>query len=483
MNSCLLHPEMQTGACLLITLSVLLTELFVATETEAAVLGQLSLAAVEEYTDNVRFSDKSTGDFVTTVAPTLRLIYKPFGYTDPSFTANLFAPIEIFARNSRLNNIGKNIRFNTEYLYPYSPRLDFTLRESLERRGVTRTAGSNGLLGDGGVGSGSGSGVVGIPIPGVGGGGFPGSSGAGGGGACGRVGSISSRRQTQNGSPFSFSEGDLITRGQWLENQTGVSGQYLVTPRLSIRAGYCWDYVEFIDAGGKETAHSMNVEARYQIREQTQIRVGYGISLVRSRDGREDLIHDIDIGGDYLQLKEIRLTPTLILSGSTGIALATRNNGAQGGSGSSSDKFRIEHTLNVRLTKLWQDGSTTLGVERGLTGSFGAGGPSFTTRFFLASVISLAKNVNGTSDVGYSQYDTGDNNFDTFQATVALQYLTTLGFSVGIGYSYQQFQGNKNSQSSFDFGRSSFEGNSFFLFISTEFDVWPSIGLTRSQSP
>src|SRR6266478_1204673 len=100
MNSRLLRPEMQTSAFLFIALYALLTDLFVAAETEAAVLGQLSLTAVEEYTDNVRFSDKSTGDFVTTVAPTLRLIYKPSGYTDPSFTANLFAPIEIFARNS-----------------------------------------------------------------------------------------------------------------------------------------------------------------------------------------------------------------------------------------------------------------------------------------------------------------------------------------------------------------------------------------------
>src|SRR5215470_15895897 len=74
MNSRLLRPEMQTGAFLLITLSVLLTELFVATETEAGVLGQLSLAGVEEYNDNVTFSDKSQGDFVTTVVPTLGLI-------------------------------------------------------------------------------------------------------------------------------------------------------------------------------------------------------------------------------------------------------------------------------------------------------------------------------------------------------------------------------------------------------------------------
>ena len=60
MNSCLLRPEMQTGAFLLITLSVLLTELFVAVETEAGVLGQLSLAAVEEYNDNVTLDRKST---------------------------------------------------------------------------------------------------------------------------------------------------------------------------------------------------------------------------------------------------------------------------------------------------------------------------------------------------------------------------------------------------------------------------------------
>src|SRR5258706_4963031 len=112
MNSCLLRPEMQTSAFLLITLSVLLTELVVATETEAGVLGQLSLAGVEEYNDNVTFSDKSKGDFVTTVVPTLRLIYKPFGSTDPNLTANLSVPIEIFARNSQLNNIGKNILFN-----------------------------------------------------------------------------------------------------------------------------------------------------------------------------------------------------------------------------------------------------------------------------------------------------------------------------------------------------------------------------------
>ncbi len=479
MNSCLLRSEMQTGAFLLITLSVLLIELFVAIETEAGVLGQLSLAGVEEYNDNVTFSDKSKGDFVTTVVPTLRLIYKPFGYTDSNLTANLSVPIEIFARNSQLNNIGNNILLNTEYLYPYSPRLDLSFHESFQRRGVTRTFGSN-SFDNGGIGGGSGSGAVGgIPLPGVGGGGFGGSSAGGGGGACGTVGSISSRGQTQG----TFNQGDLITRGEWWENQAGVSGQYLLTPRLSLRAGYCWDYIDFLDAGGNETGHSVYLGARYQIRENSQIRVGYGVSLVRSRDGREDIVHNIDIGGDYLQLKEVQLTPTLLLSGSTGIALATRNNGIQGGSGSSSDNLRLEHTLNVRLTKLWQDGSTTLGIQRGLTGSFGAGGPSFTTTFFLASTISLAKNVNGTSNVGYSQYDTGSDNFDAFQATVALQYSGFRYFTTSIGYSYRQFQGNNSAQSSFGFNRGNFEGNSIFLVISTQFDVWPSIGLTRTQSP
>src|SRR5262249_31667646 len=155
---------------LLLPLCELMLSTFAVNEIEAGFLGRFSLSTVEEYSDNILFSQKKESDFVTVATPTLSFAYKPSWQTFPSLTASLSTSAEFFAQHSNLNNFGDNVRANVNYFYPYSPRLDFTLSDHLERRGRSRLDDSGGFTGGSSRGSniggggelGGGSGLSGI---------------------------------------------------------------------------------------------------------------------------------------------------------------------------------------------------------------------------------------------------------------------------------------------------------------------------------
>jgi hypothetical protein len=154
-----------------------------------------------------------------------------------------------------------------------------------------------------------------------------------------------------------------------LQNQIGSGVDFQYSPTLTLRGNYCWEYLDFVDAGGNETAHSFSIEGIYQLWKQHGLRVRYTLSVLRSRDGQQNLVHDFDFGDSFLSEREIHLTPTLTLSVATGIALLTNNAGNQQveGSQSNGSKFRVDNKLDVHLTKLWEAAAFTLGVRRGLT--------------------------------------------------------------------------------------------------------------------
>jgi hypothetical protein len=437
-------------------------------EAQAKFFGQLSLADEQGYVENVRFSQKVEDDFVSQWIPTLTLLHKSAWEAAPDFTARLSVAGEYFSQHPELNNFGDNIRLNTTYLYPYSPRLNFTVSESLERQGASRTGG---MQGSGGGGLGGQGGLGGLN--GISGGGGGSGFAMPGGSACRRT--ISLSRE----SGFGSTNNGLVIEGQRLENQSGVGADFRYSPNLTLRGRYCWEYLDFIDTGGNEFAHSMGVEGNYQLGERHTVHARYTLSMIRSRDGQRNFVHDFDIGDNFLNNHEIHLTPTLIFSFSTGIALLTKSTG--GGQDSHDGKFRVENKLDAHLTKIWEAAAATLGVRRGLTSSLGVAGPSFTTSFFSHVQFRLTRRLAGVLGAEYDSFDTGDETFDTLQTFLSFQYQVTSWLSAYLNYSYRMLDGGSGTTNSTSLSPGVTSGNSVFLGFSFTMDIWPDIGFAREM--
>jgi len=280
------------GAVRLLLASVFLVVFSPENQASANWASRFSIATGEVYSDNIFFSQDKESDFVTLLASTLSLAYKPSGYPEPTFTVDLSSPVEIFARNSDLNNIGDDIWLQTSYIYRYSPRVDFTLSDSLLRRGETRT----GRFGDTGGESGGSGGIGGLGGGGMSGGGF----GGGGGGGC-EGGGITGggNRLSDGGDGTVLGEGDLVTEGERLENQLSGNTNFQYSQNLRFQGGYCWRSIWFLGSNDRETTHSFHAEGNYHFWRQHNFRVRYQISFLQSRNGQDDIIHDFDIGDDF----------------------------------------------------------------------------------------------------------------------------------------------------------------------------------------
>lgn len=464
---------------LLLALCELILLMFAVNEIEAGFLGRFSLSTAEEYSDNILFSQKKESDFVTVATPTLSFAYKPSWQTVPNLTASLSTSAEFFAQHSNLNNFGDNLRANVSYFYPYSPRLDLTLTDHLERHGQSRLDDSGGLTGGSNIGGRGGLGGGGSlsGIGGLNGLGEAAGFGVSGSATCGGSGSVS---RGSSSASSSLSGGDLLARGELLENQIGVNGNFRSTSKLTFRGGYCWGYTAFIGEGGQETVHTVNVEASYLWSPQNRLHARYTTSLIHSRDGQDNIVHDFDLGGDFLKLHQVHLTPTLMASASTGIAVLTGN--GTGNSNSGSSKIRLENKLDADITKIWETASFSAGVRRGLTSSFGVSGPSYTTSFFGHFTVNLTQRLRGNAGVEYSLYDTGDTKFRTLQTFVGLQYPLTNGLLIGLGYSYNQVDPGAGAANNTVLAQGRTNSNTVFVFFSMMFDIWPNVGLMREAN-
>jgi hypothetical protein len=456
----------------------------------AGIVSRFSVATGELYSDNIFFSQKKEDDFVTLLAPTLSLVYKPSGYPEPTFNMSLSSPAEIFAQHSDLNNIGDNLSFNSNYIYHYSPRLDFTFTDRLLRHGESRTGGlgtqnGGGISGLGGLGGG-GRGGVGGGLGNIGGlGDFGSSVGLGGGGAssCGRVSAFGRSNGVSQGS------GDLVTTGEWLENQVGGDIKFKYSNSLSFRGGYCWESSWFLSGGGTETSHSFSIGGEYKFRPQHTLSVRYTVSLLRSRNGQDDLVHDFDFGDGFLggflgevipTEKEIHLTPTLSIRALIGLAVRTPRGGSGGNSSGSS--FGVEPKLDLELIKLWRTASLILGVNQGLTGSLGVSGPSFTTEFFTRFSWQLSQRLALSTGAEFAMFDADQADFNTFQAFLGLQYWLTDWLSTNLAYSYSWSESTGGTLAQDALGSGKVESNTVFLSCAVHFDVWPQFGLAKEGS-
>ena len=434
----------------LLQICSLMSVLFLLKDAEARFVSQFSLAVGEEYNDNIFFEENKDHDFVTYMIPTFTFIYQPSSQNAPTFIADLSPAAEIYARHSELNNFGKDLGLNVAYFYQYSPRMTFSLRDRLQRRGEGRT-GFGGFGTGGGFGGGSG-----------GFGGFGGAGGTGGLGGLGGGGGL-------NGS--SLNEEDLLSRGETIDNEAEARGSFQYTPTVAVDGGYRFRYIAFLDEGGKEVEHSVEVGGAYRKWQQHNLRARYRIGLIQSRDGKNDIIHDFDLGDDYLSSREIRLTPTLTVRGATGIALSTGDDG-----------FRINHKLDLSVIKIWQTASFTIGVNRNFTGSGGVSGPSFTTSFFGTFAIQLTRRLSVFAGSDFSLFDTDDADFKTFQTVVGMQYALTRWLAANIGYAYRWLDPEGGAENTNFLRQGKTDSNSVFVSLSAYFDMWPNPGLGRVPS-
>jgi hypothetical protein len=398
------------------------------------VASQFSLSVGEEYNDNIFFTEDKEHDFITHIFPTFSLFYAPAGQTVPVFTAD-FTPIgQIFADHGEESNFGDNIRFRTNYIYRYSPRITFHAADTLRRLGQTRTAFGDGFL------TGSPGFSRGVPTSGV-------------------------------LSPQSSQElDDFISRGDQLTNRFTLGARYEHSPTLSFTGDYNFGYTAFLDAGGRDFSHSVGARGFYRWREEHNLHAGYRISSIKSRNGDDNIVHDFDIGDDYLSSLKIDLDPTLTILASAGVGLNSNSSGP-----------RIAGRVNVTAIKIWERATLSGGVRKGLTPSFGVGGISDTTSFFTKFNIRITEFLTGLAGVEYSLYDTDDVNFNTFQASTGLQYRFTSWLSSTLGYAHRRRDAGSGATSSDLLERGTVNSNSVFLFFTSRFDVWPNVGLARGQ--
>lgn len=424
---------------------------------EARLASQLSLSVGEEYTDNVFFSENKRHDLITVITPKLGLIYQPSSTSASRVTVDLNAPAEIFARHKELNNIGDRLSLRTRFDYPYSRRLSFAFTECLGRLGQARNGGSDDARRGEGIGGGGGSDNLGSlgGITGQGQG-----SGCGGSGGFGGAGSGGSR---------SFAnEGNLVTSGEVLENSFEAIGDFLTTPNLSLHGAYQWRYVAFVDAGGKETSHGGEIGASYNVWRQHTLQARYRIEFLKSRNGETDTLHDVDFGNGFFSDQKIQLTPTLTLSGGTGISFSTEKG-----------RFRIEHKLDAYLKKIWRTAEFEIGARRGLTPSFGVGGTSFTTSFFSHFTISLTRRLNAFVAADYSLFNTAQEDFNTFIAGAGIQYNIFYWLSASLAYTYRRADTGGSSSRSTLLQQGKADSSSVFVMLSAAFDIWPQVDFGR----
>ena len=172
----------------------------------------------ELYTDNIFYTKNKEADFVTTITPTLSILYAPEGQTVPILNLNISPSGLIFARHSELNNFGDNWGLNGAYTYQYSPQLNFHVSDVLGRQGQYRlgplTQGAFQLPS-----APTSPPPVGGTLPGQG-----------------------------NQNLSNFTSGDF---SQFWNNFV-LDGRYLYRPDVSFTGGYSNNYVNNIDQGGSD---------------------------------------------------------------------------------------------------------------------------------------------------------------------------------------------------------------------------------------
>ena len=407
----------------------------------AAFASQFSLSAGEQYNDNIFFRKDKEGDFVTVITPTLSLYYAPTGQGAPTANLNISPSGQIYAHHPELNGFGftDGSSIDGGYSYQYSPRLTFGLSSSFRLQGDTRLPNAENLFF-----------VPSTPTTPI-----PTST------PIGAPGAPSAPGQNLD---------NFISRGETFTNSSSFQGSFLYRPDISFSGGFSNTYIKFIQQGGSDWIQEFSIRGIYNWRQEHNLHAGYSISYSNSRNGDNGFIHNFDFGDDYFtsQVYKIDITPTLSLSGSTGLSINTSSSGP-----------RVANNTAITITKLWETASLSGGLRKGLTPSFGVAGISDTTTLFSTFGIQLAERVFGNAGADYSYYNTDDVNFRTFQASAGLQYVITTWLSSSLSASYRFINSGRGAIGTDLLERGNVSGASVFLNVTARFDLWPNLGLTR----
>jgi len=412
---------------------------FLPSEVLAAFASQFSLSVGEAYSDNIFFEKKKEHDFVTIITPTLSLLYAPAGQGTPTLKLDISPSGLIYARHSDLNGFGfttnSNAGSNLDYIYQYSPRLTFSVSNSFEPQGRTRTAEL----------------PAGFQTPLTPTSGIPSSV-------------QNSRTQGNNLSDF--------TNGAELRNNFAFQGNFQFRPEMSIYGGYSNSYTKFITHGGNEWSQSFSLRGVYNWQKDHNLHAGYTATITKSRNSDDGWIHDFDFGDDYFTGQDytIQITPTLSLSGSTGLSINTSSSGP-----------RVANNSAITVTKLWETASFSAGLRKGLVPSDGISGVSDTTSLFSNFGIQLSERASAYVYNNFSYNDTEDVNFKTFESITSLQYQLATWLSSSLSYTFRWINSGAGANNTDLLTRGVVTSSSVFLNFTTRFDLWPNTGLARNQ--
>jgi hypothetical protein len=401
----------------------------------AAFASNYSMSLGEQFTDNVFFTKDKSSDFITLITPTLNLLYAPQGATVPTVNLSISPQGQIFARHGDLNNFGRRMSMNAGYAEQLTPRMNLYFSDALSRDGASRT---------GGIGGG---GLLGTPTSGNG------------------IGSVPNSQNLQN---FT-SVGDVVT------NIVAARAKFLYQPNISFNADYTNNFTKYLSEGGSTIYNQIGARGIYNFRQDHNIHAGYYVAVYNSRNGDNDVIHNLDIGDDYFSNVQVRLSPTLTIAFSSGLSFK-----------SGSDGTGIANNTNLTITKLWETAALQGGMRKGLTPSYGISGISDTTTFFSDFDSRITDRLTARVNVSYSLWNTDDENFKTFQAVAGLQYAINSWLSSNLNYGFYSTNGgsgagNCGSGSANDIciPKGTVNANTVWFTLTANFNLWPNPGLSR----
>ena len=396
----------------------------------------------ELYTDNIFYTRDKEADFVTTITPTLSILYAPEGQTLPVLNLNISPSAVIFGRHGELNNFGDNIALSGGYTYQYSPQLNFYVSDVFGRQGNYRlgplTQGAFELPS-----SPTSPPPIGGTLPGQG---------------------------NQNLS-------DLTSGGfSQLWNNFSLRGTYLYQPNISFTGGYTNNFIKYFEQGGNDLWQRIGFRGVYNWRKEHNLHAGVSVDIYNNRDNsnvnnqrNNNVVVNFDFGDDFFSNFQINLSPTLTLTASTGISFNAGNNGPP-----------VANNTNIILTKIWETATLSGGVQHGLTSSYGVAGLSNTTSVNSQFSYQVTEKLSTLAGVNFSFYDTDDGNFQTFQASAGARYQFTQWLASNLFYAYRWTDASSQVARSDLLQPGVVRANSVYLTLTLNFDVWPNIGLSRS---
>jgi hypothetical protein len=425
--------------------------LVLANRVQAAFTVKLSPTLGELYTDNIFYTKNKEADFVTTITPTVSILYAPEGQNVPILNLNISPSALIFARHSDLNNFGDNWALDGGYTYQYSPYLSFSVSDVLGRQGNYRL----GPLTQGAFQLPS---APTSPTP---------------------VGGTLPGQGNQNLSNFT-------SGGSQLWNNFSLFGTYLYRSDISFSGNYTNNLVKYFDQqGGNDWWQTIGFRGVYNWRQEHNLHAGVDVNIynnrnnnnvnnVNNRNNNKGVVVNFSVGDDFFSNYQIQLSPTLTLTASTGISLNTGNNGPP-----------VANNTNVTLTKIWETAILSAGVQRGLTSSYGVAGVSNTTSVNGQFSYQVTEKLSTLAGVIFSLFDTDDGNFQTFQASAGARYQFTPWLASNLFYAYRWTDSSSSvAQSSNGILQTGIvRANSVYLTLTAYFDLWPNPGLSRTVAP